>query len=177
MLPHVTERREAQQPQSPGWFALRLRSRFEFAVRDQLRAADVPEFLPTMTEETRWTDRTNLTTRPLFAGYIFAQFDPSSRDTVLRTRGVVQILSIDQQPVPISDEEIANLRLFVGAAARVEPGPYVAVGSAVRVERGPFAGVEGIVTRTKGQATLTISVEILGRSVNVALDPADVEEL
>lgn len=146
-------------------------------MRDQLRAAGVPEFLPTRDEETRWTDRTNLTTRPLFAGYIFAQFDPSSRDTVLRTRGVVQILSLDQRPEPISDEEIANLRLFVAAAARAEPCAYVAVGSAVRVERGPFAGVEGVVTRAKGAATLTISVEILGRSVSVALDPADVEEI
>lgn len=175
----VTDSREARAATAApvAWFALRLRNRFEFAVQEQLRQQEIGEFLPTLTQETRWSDRTSVTTRPLFPGYIFARFDPATRADVLRIRGVVQILSVDQQPVAIPDDQVANLQRFVSAAARIAPGPYVAVGATVRVARGPFAGVEGLVTRTKGAVSLTISVELLGRSVSVALNPADVEEV
>ena len=74
----------------PRWHALRTRSRFEFAVQAGLQAADIEEFLPTFVTETRWSDRTHSTTRPLFSGYIFARFDPAHAPAVLRTRGVVQ---------------------------------------------------------------------------------------
>ncbi|MDP9024309.1 MAG: UpxY family transcription antiterminator [Candidatus Eremiobacteraeota bacterium] len=173
---HVTERRVAHPPQEPtgaSWFVLRLRSRFDFAVRDQLRADSIEEFLPTREETTRWTDRMNVTTRPLFSGYIFARFDPREASRVRQTRGVVQILSIAQEPVPVPDEVIANLQRIAANPALVECCPYVA-GSTVRVERGPFAGVSGIITRVKGGAVLSIPVEILGRSVSVEIDAADV---
>lgn len=139
-----------------------------------LRANGIEEFLPTFTEETRWTDRTRSTTRPLFTGYIFARFDPTAATTVLQTRGVVQILSIDSQPVAIADQVIADLRRFLDSPAPVASCPYVA-GAPVRVARGPFAGVTGVISRVKGATTLTVPVEILGRAVSVQIDAGDVE--
>lgn len=160
-------------PQLEAWYALRHLSNRVFAVRDALRAAGVTEFLPTYPVETRWTDRTKTTERPLFAGYIFARFDPAHASAILRTRGVFQILSIDQVPVPISDDVIETLRRVVESPRAVACCPYVA-GVMVTVERGPFAGRAGVVTRTQGLTTLTIPVEILGRSVSVQIDAADV---
>jgi len=153
--------------------------RYAFAVRDQLRALGIPEFLPVYTEESRWTDRIALVTRPLFPGYIFARFDPETdeRIEVLRTRGVASILLIDGRPAAIADAEIADLRRLVRAPRAVRPCPYVA-GSTITVARGPFAGVTGIVTRVRGATglttTLTVPVAILGRSVAVEIDAADV---
>lgn len=116
-----------------------------------------------------------LTTRPLFTGYIFAQFDANAAaQQILRVYGVVQILSVDQKPVAISDDEIAILRRVVESPAPVSPCAYV-VGETVRVKTGPFAGVDGVITRIRGAATLTIPIEILGRAVSVAIDVADVE--
>lgn len=168
-------------PQLEAWYALRHLSNRAFAVRAALRAAGVTEFLPTYSVETRWTDRTRLTTRPLFAGYIFARFDPAHASAILRTPGVFQILSMPhtngaQKPAPISDDVIEALRRVVAAPAAVACCPYVA-GARVTVLRGPFAGVCGTVTRTHGATTLTIPVEILGRSVSVQIDAADVREV
>lgn len=162
----------AERPGGVRWYALRTRSRHEFAVRDELALLGTEQFLPTWREQTRWTDRNTVTTRPLFAGYIFARFDPLARASVLAVRGVVQILSIDSHPTPISDDEIAALRAVVDSPAAFERVPYVA-GSTVRIERGPFAGVSGIVTQTQGAATLTIPITILGRAVSVRIDAAD----
>jgi transcription antitermination factor NusG len=164
-------------PPARAWYVLRTRSRFEFAVRDQLRGADIEEFLPVYREEIRWSDRTQTTTRPLFAGYIFCRFDPSDADsktTVLQTRGFVTILSLDSEPVPIPDECIADLRRIADSPVSCSPCAYV-VGERVRVERGPFAGIEGVVTRVKGVSTLTVPIEIMCRSVSVQIDAADVE--
>jgi len=157
------------------WFALRLRSRHDFAVGDSLTAQAIETFLPTYQTETRWTDRTNLTTRPLFAGYIFARFDPAARDAVDRTHGVVQILGING-PEAISDDVIADLRRVVESRATLSLAPYVC-GESVRVKSGPFAGVTGVITRTKGATTLAIPVEILGRSVSVEIDACDAEKI
>lgn len=159
------------------WYALRLRSRFEFSVRDTLRAAGIEEFLPTMATESRWSDRTAIVTRALFPGYLFARFDDATAAAdIVATRGVVEILSIGLRPEPISDDAIADLRRAVESRAIVGTCPYVA-GSTVRVKSGPFAGIEGIVTRVKDGALLTIPMPILGRSVNVAIDASDVEKL
>lgn len=168
---HPAEQTRREGP-SPRWFALVVVSNHEFATRDALRAAGVPEFLPVFTREIRWSDRINITTRPLFSGYIFARFDPTFATKVCETRGVLRILSMSGKPCPISDDEIANLRLAIEAPAPVAPCAYVA-GETVRVERGPFAGVSGVVSRVKDQTTLYIPVEILGRSVSVQIDAAD----
>lgn len=170
---HEVQTTSGQTPVVRRWYCLRTMSRFEFAVGDALDAAGIEHFLPTRQETTRWTDRTAKVTRPLFTGYIFARFVPANASTILQTRGVVQILTIDQQPAPISDDEIASIRAVVDSPAAFERVPYVA-GSTVRVERGPFAGVFGVVTRTQGATTLTIPVTILGRAVSVQIDAADV---
>lgn len=146
----------------------------DFVTRDLLDAAGFATFCPTRTVETRWTDRTAITTRPLFPGYLFARFTPNERAAILATRGVVQILGTGT-PEPIADSVIAGLRRAVDSPHAVALCPYVA-GETVRVARGPFAGVAGVVTRVTGATTLTIPVEILGRAVSVQIAAEDIEE-
>lgn len=157
----------------PEWFALRLRSRFEFTVEAALAELGFEPFLPVRKDVTRWSDRTKTIIRPLFTGYIFGRFDrrdPRQTARVLQCRGVVAILGKNES---IPDHEIATLRR-VATNATAENCPYEPGSSRVRVVRGPFAGVTGVVTRVKGATTLTIPVEILGRAVSVQIDAADV---
>ena len=168
-----TGQAEAAAPPASAWHALRVRSRCCFAVRDQLRGAAIEEFLPTYTEESRWSDRIAQVTRPLFPGYIFARFNRAESARVLLMRGAVQILGLTG-PEPIPDDCIASLRKAVEYPARVAPCPYV-TGATVRVRTGPFAGVSGVVARVRGETILTIPVEILGRAVSVQIDATDCE--
>lgn len=155
------------------WFALGIFSRREFQVAEALRGEGVEAWLPTRTVETRWSDRTKLTTHPLFSGYLFARFAAREASRIRQTRGVFAILGLDHEPVPIPDAEIANLQRITASSAAAAC-PYVA-GCTITVARGPFAGVSGVVTRTRGAAVLSIPIEILGRSVSVEIDAADVE--
>jgi transcription antitermination factor NusG len=174
-LPDAPHGRGAHSDAVARWYALRTRSRFEFAVREGLRAAGIEEYLPVHTIETREAGRTQLTKLPIFPGYIFARF-VAAREAlvVLRTRGVVEILGAAGVPIAIPDEEIANLRSFAGYSRPVKVTRCVP-GAVVRVKRGPFAGVAGVVKRVKGAATLTVSVPMLGRAVSVEIDAADLD--
>lgn len=156
------------------WFALRVRSRHEFAVRDALDAGAFKSFLPTYSETVRWTDRTKITIRPLFCGYVFARFMRIAEQArVLSITGVIQILGRDELSC-IPDAEIDNIRLVASLPA--VPCPYVAVGKAVVITSGPLTGVSGVVVKTKGSLRLVVSVEMLGQSCAITIDAADVTE-
>ncbi len=162
-------------PCGAAWFCVAVFSRREFAVESALGDAGVEAWLPTRTVATAWTDRTKLTIHPLFTGYLFARFHARDASRVGRTRGIYRILSLDQKPIPISDGEIANLRIAVESSVKALPCPYVS-GDAVTVEKGPLAGVSGVVVRTKGSTRVVVRCEILRRAVSVEIDANDVEK-
>jgi transcription antitermination factor NusG len=168
---HRDPRTTAPPLSGPAWFAARLLSNQEFKVEGLLSGAAIEAFLPTFVEETRWTDRSKVITRPLFSGYIFLRIDPAELDRARRIAGVVHILGTDR-PEAIPDVEIENVRRALASQGTVEPCPYVA-GEAVRIERGPLAGVSGIVKRTAGATRVIVAIEILKRAVSVEIDAAD----
>jgi len=154
------------------WFAIQTRSKFEFSVRDQLRGEGVEEFLPTWDERVKWSDREKVTTRPLFPGYIFARFDPADAPLIRQTRGVVTILSTDQIPISIPDNEIADLRQVIEHPVPDACCPYV-VGVSVTVKSGSFAGRSAVIARIKGGTLLTLMLPIFGRDTPVEIESAD----
>ena len=59
--------------------------------------------------------------RPLFAGYLFANFcAANSLRTVALSRGVLHVVSAKGKPVPVSDAIIASLRQRLGPDGSVE---------------------------------------------------------
>ena len=74
---------------SLGWYALRVRSNFEWAVNAALAGKDYESFLPTYRTRRRWSDRTKEIDTPLFRGYTFCRFDPLQRLPILTTPGEV----------------------------------------------------------------------------------------
>jgi transcriptional antiterminator NusG len=156
------------------WFAIHVRSKFEVTVRDQLRAEGFEVFLPTWDERLKWSDREKVTTRPLFPGYIFARFDPADAPLICQTRGVVTILSTDQIPVQIPDDEIRELREIVEHPVPDACCPYV-VGVSVTVKSGSFAGRSAVISRIKGGTLLTLLLPVFGRDTPVEIESADVK--
>lgn len=173
--PHPPAGHEACQRVSPAlWYALRTRSNYERRVADALLAYGIEKYLPTYSETMHWARRMKVTVHALFPGYLFARFERfAGAAAVLSITGVIAILG-NNELSSISGDEIANLRRVAESPAPIARCPYVA-GAKVTVARGPFAGVSGIVRRVKGETTLTIPVEVLGRSVSVQIDAADVE--
>ncbi len=60
---------------------------------------------------------------PLFPGYCFARFDVRARLDVLKCAGVVSIVSVDGEPAPIPERDIAGIRQLVESELAYDPVP------------------------------------------------------
>lgn len=157
------------------WFAIWTRSRHEHVVQAELFKKRIDAFLPTVTRWSRWKDRKKQITAPLFPGYCFARFDPRESLPVLKTIGVVSIVSCAGKPASIPDHEITGIRLLLASELAFDPCPLIPEGALVEVTHGPLRGVVGRLLRKNENARLIISVEMIGKAVSVEVDAADVQ--
>ena len=156
---------------SAPWFALRVATRYEFRVSEQLALREFEPFLPLRRVRRRWSDRIQTLEVPLFPGYLFSRFDPHLRVRVLNVPGVAQIVGLGNVPVPISEAEIGAIQTLVASRLDLEPHPYLRAGQAVSIECGPLAGGQGIVLRAEsGRFRIVVSVNLLQRSVATEID-------
>ena len=155
------------------WYALRTRSNCEKIAAASLGARYFEQFLPLYHLPKRSLDRTTESNIPLFPGYLFCRFAPSSRTRILSTAGVVAIVAFGGKPAPIDDAEIEGLRRALGSGQEMEPYPYLYEGQKIRIEKGPLRGLEGILVKKEGWQ-IVISVQLLRRAVAVEIDPASI---
>src|SRR5690242_3908148 len=143
------------------WFALWTRSRHEQVVREQLEQKQIEAFLPTITRWSRWKDRKKKIDWPLFPGYCFARFDPDDTLPILKSTGVVNIVSFEGKPAPIPDFEIDSIRTLLGSDLQFDPCPLIHEGQMVEVVHGPLKGVVGrLMRKDVHHARLVLSVNL-----------------
>ena len=175
--PGVSIGRVASEETAVSWYALRTRANHEFIARDQLRALEIPEFLPFYSRISNWSDRRKTVSRPLFPGYLFARVDPLDASPVWRAAAVVQVIGL-RDGCAIDGAVIENLMRATADPSRVEPAEYPEPdfmrGELVTITRGPLAGLRGVIERTKTARRLIVVVDILARACAVELRDRDV---
>ncbi|MEO5509980.1 MAG: UpxY family transcription antiterminator [Longimicrobiales bacterium] len=158
----------------PRWYACYTRARHEKRVAGTLEVHGVESFLPLVQRESQWKDRKKLVSFPLFPSYVFGRFALSEIHRVLSIPGVSTIVRVKGQPVPIRDEDIANVRKFAIALANteeaVESVPYFEEGERVEVTEGPFAGVHGFVVERRSRKRVLVGLEAIGRGMEIDID-------
>ena len=154
----------------PLWYAIYTRSRHEKVAHQMLLKGGVESFLPVINVLSRWKDRRKWVQKPLFPGYLFALGRRAEVDLWRRIRGVVDIVSNGDGPIPVPDKQVEAVRQMVDERVPLDPWPYMRSGRAVRVKYGPLAGLEGFIVRRKKSYRLVISVDLLGRSVATEID-------
>ena len=164
------------EPTGAQWFAIWTRSRHEQMVREQLERKQIDAFLPTMPRWSRWKDRKKKIDWPLFPGYCFARFDLEDSLPILKTVGVVKIVSFDGKPAPIPESELDSIRVLVGSDLQYDPCPNIQEGMMVEVTHGALRGVIGRLMRKDAvKARLVLSVNLIGQAVSVEVDAGDVK--
>jgi transcription antitermination factor NusG len=144
-------------------------------VQHELIDRQVETFLPVMSRWSRWKDRKKKIDWPLFPGYCFVRFDGRATLPVLKCRGVISVLSLEGKPARIPDMEIEGIRRLVMSSLHFDPCPLIHEGRMVEVVHGALAGVVGRLIRKGKQARLVLSVNLVGQSVKVEVDAADVK--
>ena len=159
------------------WHALHTRYQHEKVVAELLARQGFETFLPLYTTVHRWKDRTKRLSLPLFPCYVFLRGGVDRRLQILNTPGVHSIVQTARRPGVIPEAEMAAIRRAVEHVLRIEPHPFLANGDWVRIKSGPLVGLGGILVRKQDQFRLVLSVEMLGRSVAVEVDPSHAEHV
>lgn len=152
------------------WYAIRVKSRCEKMVAEQLQQKGYEQFLPMYLSRRLWTDRVKVLQLPLFGGYTFCRFDIEKRLAILRTPGVVNIVGKGRIPVPVDPRQMEAVRLAVASGQPVQPWTGLHVGQRVRVELGPLRGVTGTLLRYKNESQLILQVDLMQRAMAVEVD-------
>lgn len=162
-------------PRRRTWYVLHVKPRTEKKVDDFLSCLRVFHYLPLVRKVSKVQRRRVVRHLPVFPGYVFARLFPEERFRVLETKQVVRTIEVDNPR-----RMIHQLRQ-VEHASRLSTDMRVvetfAPGERVKVVSGPLRGLEGHVQRKGGAATLILTVDILGRALEAAVSPTDLQKL
>jgi transcription termination/antitermination protein NusG len=157
----------------PRWYALHTRSRFEQVVYTGLKGKDMEAFLPRVQVMSRRKDRRKKILVPLLPGYVFVQSDlePDVYWEIIKTVGVVRMVSFKGKPVPADDGEIESLMVLDGTDRTVENRSFMRKGDRVMIMEGPLKGLVGFYVKHSNKSEkVVVSIELLRRSMAVEID-------
>jgi transcription antitermination factor NusG len=157
----------------PEWYALHTKSHFENKVFDALCGKSVEAFYPRVQVMSRRKDRRLKIFLPMIPGYVFVRshLEPEEYHHIIRTPGIVRMVSFKGMPVPAKDEEIASLMILDGTDRTVQNRAYMKKGDRVMIMDGPLKGLVGFYLHHKGQTDkVVVSVELLHRSLAVEIE-------
>lgn len=160
------------------WFAVHVCSRREKVVDRLLSDKGFETFLPLTVKRSRASARRFREAHiPLFPGYLFSRFHPSSEDfyRVRATTGVVGIVQARTTPVPVPDAEIESIRTLLELNIECKLSPAFLSGQRVMIKDGPLRGLQGEILRRKNRRLFVIKIALIRRMLEVDLDPLDLE--
>lgn len=162
-------------PRRRTWYVLHVKPRTEKKVDDFLGCLHVFHYLPLVRKVSKVQRRRAVRYLPVFPGYVFTRLFPEERFRVLETKQIVRTIEVDNPRRMIHQlrqlEHANRLQVDLRTIETFEPGELV------KVVSGPLRGLEGQVQRKGGAATLVLTVDILGRALEAAVSPVDLEKL
>lgn len=159
------------------WFAFYTKPRHEFKVAESLTSISIVHYLPVVTRIKQWSDRKKKVTEPLIRGYIFAYVDSKERLLTLQQNSVINCISFNGKPASIPEWQIENLKRMLKNESEFLISDVVKAGSKIKVLEGPFTGVEGIVKYTSEGRTISITIDLLKRSITAVLPKESVIQI
>lgn len=154
--------------QQPRWYALFVRSNQEKKVAEALRGREVECLLPCYQSVRQWKDRRMKLEIPLFSGYVFVHLPLVERLKALTVCNVVSLVGTRNQPSPISEEEIAWIKLGI-EHGKVQPHPYLKLGERVVVTEGVMRGMEGVLLERRNSARIVVALDSISRAFTVEI--------
>lgn len=128
------------------WYAVRTKPMEEERAALNLTSWQVPIFAPKLKERRTSGYGSPYVTKPLFANYIFARFNPDRQlHNINYTRGVQNVVSFGGHPIPIDEEVIDVIRERIGDDGFIHTDEEdLRPGDRVRINSGPFEDLVGV---------------------------------
>ncbi len=147
------------------WFALYTKPRSEFKAEKQLIGVGVKNYLPTITRLKQWSDRKKKVTKPLLGGYIFIFANETERLLSIEQQAIVRCLFDAGRPARIPEWQIENLKKLLETNQELLIHNGIVAGAKVAIKNGPLEGVIGTVVEGGTGKSISVSIDLLNRSV------------
>lgn len=154
-------------PEIDQWVALKTLARWEKKIARDLSCLDIPVFLPTIKQRTKYLSKTSEAHIPLFSCYIFTSTDHFLGNKLISpfTRAKISKVLRPDNPKKLKTE-LLDLRNLLCSHELVQEKVFGRPGDKVRIVRGPLTGTEGTILRLKPhQKILVLEVGLLGRKL------------
>ena len=154
------------------WYVIQTQPHAESKAAFHLERQCYRVFFPRYTKLVRHARRRTNVLAPLFPGYLFLRLDVS-RDrwrSVNGTCGVVRLIMQGEAPQPVPCGIVEALKIQTGADGVMNWAPSFEIGQSVQIAEGPFDGFVGTLERLDAAGRVRVLLDLLGRSVSVALD-------
>lgn len=156
------------------WYALVVRSRCEFIAEKELEELGVNSYLPSTKTVKRWSDRKKEVIVPIIRGYIFVYANEKERLYSLEQKSVVKCLFDVGRPAIIPDWQIENLKKILEHKPKIIVENGLSIGDSVKIIDGPFCDVVGVLQSSAKGRTISVSIDLIHRSIIVQLPDTSV---
>jgi transcriptional antiterminator RfaH len=157
---------------TPPWFLAHLRPQAEAIARRNLERQGVRIFAPFEEVALRRRSKLIQSSRGLFPGYIFVQFDPElvRWRTVNSTMGVNRLVSFGgDRPAQVPQGLVSGLMDRCDPSGKLLPPRELRRGDLVRLNQGHFAEFVGTVEQIASDRRIWVLLDVLGKSTRVSV--------
>jgi transcription antitermination factor NusG len=158
----------------PRWFVCHTKPRCEKKFSALLATEHFTHYLPLVPSVRRYADRTKKFTKPLFAGYVFAEIPPTEKNRVYQQDLLVRAIWVDDQGLFL--RQLADVKTIVASGVEATLQPLLKKGTRVKIVSGPLWGVEGFVEDSKNPRGVVVAMDVLqqGLLVPVPMDNLEI---
>lgn len=136
-------------------------------------------YYPTMEVWSRRKDRRKKIQASLFPGYVFVNCELTDDNwfAIEGIRGAAGFVGTFKHASPVPQEQIDSIHVILESGLPVNPHPYLNEGERVIVTHGPLKGAYGIYIKPDNEkGKLIVSIDTLGRSIEVEIEPYFVDK-
>lgn len=160
------------------WFVVYTRARTEKKVFEALMKEQIEAYLPLVKKMRQWSDRKKMVEEPLFRSYVFVHISPREYFQTLNVFGVARFVTFEGKAVPIPENQMKAIRLFVEDPMEEEQlSTVIAEGQPVRVKSGPMEGLIGTMIKYQNKFRLIIQIDAIGQMINVNIARSRIEAI
>ncbi|MDR9447087.1 MAG: UpxY family transcription antiterminator [Balneolaceae bacterium] len=154
------------------WLAFHTKSRHEFKALDQIKALNSTHqvYCPSITQQTKWSDRWKEVKKPLIPGYIFVNTSLKDRVSLLELPSISRsVLTSERKIATIKEQEIDQIKHILDEIES-DSVQVFNQGDTVYVESGMFQQASGTVLKQK-KTRVIVHLTSLDMTIQVSLHP------
>lgn len=163
----------SQMSDPPRWYVVQTRARQALRAEFNLRNQDFDVYLPRWRVEKIYQSKRVERIEPLFPNYLFVLLRRWNDNwhRIRSTRGILRLVSFGEEPLPVADTVIAEIRR---RAEAVDPRPALTPGERVVVVDGCFRDLEAVFHAFDGAERVVLFLRMLQQEVRVTLPVASI---